>query len=104
MSLNPFRTTIAIACTLGLFVLKLQEQFDWTGTIDDLNALVEATREVESLIQEDNPFRWIFLSIFTRASQSRFERTGSKDDLDVAVKARVEAVKLTPHDHPNRAV
>ena len=82
----------------------LESRFAQTGSMDDLNAAVEAKHEAVKSTPDDHPNRAAILQSLGNTLCLRFQRTASMDDLMASVEAIEEALEATPLDHPNRAM
>ena len=73
------------AVLYGLVAFELQNRFERTGSMDDLNRAITMNEQAVTSTPEDHPNRGRTLNNFGSALQSRFERTGSMDDLNRAI-------------------
>jgi hypothetical protein len=81
----------------------LRIRFGRMGSLPDLDASVDASREAVAATSNDQPDRGDYLATLATALQTRFERTGNQADLDEAIKIGRDAVAACPADHPARA-
>jgi tetratricopeptide (TPR) repeat protein len=82
---------------------KLEDQYDRTGKIEDLEQAIRVSRQAVDITPGDHPDLAVLLNDLGNQLGSRYERTGKIEDLEEAIRMIQQAVDVTPKDHPNLA-
>jgi tetratricopeptide (TPR) repeat protein len=98
----------AMACSstdsmslLNNFANALQQRFELSGSIDDLNRAIQITEQHITGMPEHYPHLDGVLNNLVVALRRRFERIQSIDDLNRAIDLNEKVIELTPEDHPH---
>lgn len=78
----------------------LQMLFDWTGSLDDIDNAIDASKEAIELAYDNNDSA-LYLTNLASALQTKAICTWCIDDFDLAVKASADALNIAPLDHPS---
>lgn len=79
--------------------ILLNQRFEHTGSMDDLNRAINLMRNAADATTHDDRDHAMFLSSLGSMLGDRFERTGSMDDLNQAISLTNEAANATHDDH-----
>lgn len=79
----------------------IQERFNRTGALQDLNQAINACEEAVSLTSETT-HRATYMHRLGLLLQTRFERTRNREDLNRAIATIEEVVDSTSSSHPDR--
>lgn len=78
--------------------MALLDDYQRTGRLDLLEAVIELSRDAVATTPTDHPNHPLYLVNLGNALRIRFERTGQLADLDEAVAVGRDAVATTPAD------
>lgn len=84
------------------FSTVLQMLFERTGSLDDINEAIAASREAIELAYDNNDSAQYLYNLGI-ALRQKARRTWCTDDFDEAVKASADALNTAPPDHPSRS-
>ena len=92
-------STLSDSQKMALLVMigvELMDQFERTGSMDDLDRAIMTNEQAVASTPDDHPDLRDVSTTWGLHCRARFERTGSMDDLDRAIVTNEQAVELTP--------